>query len=174
MAGPIDMGAEFDDSDLRRMLNRLEKKLGDLRPFFYDEVDRTVTDFFTKQFETKGEHGGARWAPLAPLTLKLRARAGHGRGGAGAILWDLGAMRLDFLNATGTGFRRVTKIEYQRGAINEVAALHQTGWMSQSVFGQPRRRPVRVPARPVVPETLPRSLTDQWTSRLTTWLEALT
>jgi len=164
----------FDDQELQRMLRALGKKLGDLREFFHDELDPTVTEYFREQFASRGAHGGVPWAPLQPLTLKLRARAGHGRGGPDAILWDKGMMRRDFLNATGTGFRRVKKDSYQRGAISEVAALHQRGWTSRSVFGQPRRTAVKVPARPVVVEDLPRPLTEQWGSAMARWLERLT
>jgi len=165
--------ARIDDREFQRLFRAMDRKLKDLREFFHDEIDPTVTDFFEQQFETRGDFGGSPWEPIRPLTQQLRERAGHGRGGSSAILWDTGGMRRDFLNATGTGFRRVERKEYSRGAVSEVAALHQTGWTATTIFGQPRRKPVKVPARPVVPDDMPRTLIDQWCSKMTAWLERL-
>ncbi len=171
MAGPI-LGSGVDDAQFRRLLEDLIRKTGDAREFFYNTVDPSITRFFERQFETSGAEGGETWAPIASLTQKLRSRRGHGHAGGTKPLWDTGQLRRDYVHATGAGFRKVDRREYQRGVVSLVAALQQTGWTSRSVFGQARKTPKKVPARKVVPSPMPRKLVDEWTAGLVRRLES--
>ena len=170
MATPASIGVQIDLSQVEKLLADLGHKVSDLREFFYDVVDPSVTEMMEKQFKTEGAHLGKKWRPIASLTLKLRSRRGHGHGGS-RILWDQGMLRRDWLYATGSGFRSVKPQEYRRGVLSLVAALHQEGWTSRSVFGQPRRKPVRVPARPQIPDEMPKSIVDQWVKSYVGYLE---
>ena len=152
----------------------LGHKTSDWTEFFSFHVDPGVTEAFTKQFETEGEHlTGQRWAPIASLTEQLRARPGHGLAGPRAILRDTDQMRRSLVHATNEGFRRITPQEYHRGILSPVAALHQTGWTTRSIFGRPRRNPpeVKVPARPIVPENIPTSIVEKWLASYVRYLE---
>lgn len=144
-----------------KLITALRVNARDLSPVFHDVVDPSVTDFFEKRFATEGAHGGQRWQKLAPLTVKLRRRAGHGRGG---ILRDTGALWSSFIKGSGPlAVRRVTATEYERGSRVAYAAAHQVGWTSKTVFGRARRGGARkIPARPIVPARLPVPLVRSW------------
>ncbi len=165
-------GGRIDLSQVERLLADLGHKTSDLTEFFTRSVDPNVTEAFTKQFETEGQFlSGKRWAGIAPLTVQLRARPGHGFAGPKAILRDTDQMRRSLVHATNEGFRKIRPQEYERGILSPVAALHQTGWTSRSIFGRPRRRPVKVPARPIVPEEVPKSIVEQWLASYVRYLE---
>jgi len=163
-------GAVIDTREADSLIGSLLRKTSDLREWFWDRLDPLVTDFFEAQFETEGAEGGHRWKPIAPLTRQLRARSGHGLAGSSAVLQDTLGMRRDFEHASGTGFRKVQPKEYRRGVVSEVAALQQEGWTSRSVFGQMRKAPVQVPARPIVPEDFPQSILKTWVRDYTRYL----
>ncbi len=135
---------------------------------FWPIVDKGVTLLFQRRFASEGAWGGRRWARLRPLTLNLRSRRGRGRGG---ILRDTGRLWGSFVKSGGPDSIRVMEPKrYERGSRLRTAALHQRGWQSAVVFGRRRRRPVRVPARPVMPERVPPEVARSWEQALVRWL----
>lgn len=145
----------IDSAAAEEMLEGVSSRMKDLSPVFAGPVDERVTQFLVEQFESEGSAGGTPWAPLTSLTLLLRSR--YGAGGS-RILYEFGRL---FAAATGPeSLRRITATEYSRGVDSPIAGIQQTGWISRSIFGHPRRNPVTVPARPIIPNILPQGFVD--------------
>jgi hypothetical protein len=164
----LQLGVSVDISAVERMLVKLSSKTVDLRPVFHDVINPSVTKFFERQFDTEGAEGGAKWRKLSDLTRRLRTRSGHGRGG---ILRDTNVMWSSFVKGYGPmAIQRIERQEMERGSRDRKAALHQTGWKTSTVFGRKRQKPVRVPARPIVPKTMPAPLVTMWEGALSAFI----
>lgn len=138
-------------------LDALQRRTDDLRPLFAGSIDRSVTKLFERQFASEGAWGGVKWAQHRALTRTLRARPGHGRGG---ILRDTNRLWASFVKSGGPeSVRRITASEYVRGSSVPYARAHQRGFPAV-VFG--RRTGRRVPARPIVPNPVPREVVATW------------
>jgi hypothetical protein len=145
-----------EDEGLAAVLRRA----GNLTPLFAGPIDKSVTLMFERRFASEGAWGGIRWAGHQPLTIRLRARPGHGRGG---ILRDTSRLWASFVKGSGPdAVRRITPSEYERGSAVPYARFHQRGYSLTRVFGIRLRKPRRVPARPVVPERVPREVLATW------------
>jgi len=151
------------------LLDRINRSLTDLTPVLAGPVNKTIDDFFKAQFDTEGSFGGQRWATLAPVTLILRQRRGHGRGG---ILRDTGRLwaSLVKLGLGPDAIKVVTANSLVRGTRVPYAKFHQTGYTAKTFVvvdrrGNPiplyRKRPHRVPARVIVPGRLPTVVSDK-------------
>ena len=162
------MGTTVTLTRARKLLDDVESKARDLRPWFHNHLDPDVTEFLRKQFETKGRWGGIPWAPLSQLTQQLRSRSGHGFGGP---LRDTDGMYRRFTHSGGLGLRVIKQNEYRRGVVDDVAWRHQEGWTSRTIFGVPRATPVQVPARPVIPDPMPDHVVGMWEKSYADWVE---
>lgn len=130
------------------LLRSASKAAKDLRPAFGEINARVVEPFFRRQFDTAGEAGGQRWAPLRPSTRARRLRRGGNRGGLDRPLWDMGELRASLVKTGPRSIRRITRTEYERGTAVPYAAVHQRGTG-------------RIPARPIVPDPLPEDVLRQ-------------
>ena len=137
------------------LLQAKEAKAANLRPA-WEEVDDVVTEFFEKQFQTRGQHGGTKWAPLTTTTVMFKQKFGPAKGGATTILEDTQElMRSLTVRGASHSYRKAGADSYERGTTRKGAIMHQEGFKSTSIFGKPRTRAVNVPARKLVPDQLP-------------------
>ena len=140
---------------LLALLQAKEAKAANLRPA-WEEVDDLVSEFFEKQFATKGQHGGTKWAPLTATTVMFKQKFGPAKGGATAILEDTQELvRSLTVRGASHSYRKATADSYERGTTRKGAIMHQEGFKSTTIFGRPRTRAVNVPARKLVPDQLP-------------------
>ena len=119
-------------------IRRIEKITESLEDFYRGPATRSLKRMFTEIFRGEGQtRQTSKWAPLAPSTLRARARRRKISGSSGfgtKILWDTGRLRNSYINSPivhveGNTMRWGTDVPY--------AKYHETGtrWM---------------PARPVV------------------------
>jgi hypothetical protein len=125
------ISGEFDGAaDHARRLRGLAAQIVDLRPF-WPIVGQMVRGWFGEQFATEGAWGGQAWAPLAPATVAAR-------GSAHPILVETSALK-----RAATAPHLDAGADYAEFTIEDPKAeWHQ--------WGTPR-----MPARPVVPPTIP-------------------
>lgn len=146
--------------DIRQGLNAVERfalKAADLSPYFNGPVDSFVRQFFSRQFASDGRAGGTPWAPLRPATVRMKQQFGPAKDGADAIGRNtLELMRSLTMRSHPRGVLRITPKTYERGTSLERARWMQEGFVQTRIFGNPRKFPRRVPARPLVPDTMPR------------------
>lgn len=166
-----------DLAGARALLTGLSGAVKDLSPVFRGPIDATTTEAFAQQFATRGMRlNGAPWQPLSPTTIMLRTRVvgsasrrrtttrvGQGRGGFTAPLQNTRRLWASLVKSGGPeGVRVITPSSYQRGTRLGYAVGHQTGFMITSMFGRPLKVPRKVPARPLVPTTLPADLVHSY------------
>lgn len=144
-----------------QLLDGIGGRAHDLRPVFRGPIDRSLTSFYTQQFDTAGVAGGFPWAPLKKSTIVARTRASHGgrartgkrgraRAGFSAILRDTSRGWASFVKAGGPeSIRIIGRHQMERGSAVPYMAAHHKAHHNR-------------PARPVVPEPLPRWLTLLW------------
>lgn len=161
------------------LLRRLQLALKNLTPVLAGPVNASVNDLLVEQFKTEGAVGGKKWAPLAPVTVRLRKRRGHGRGG---ILRDTNPLwaSLTKLGLGPDAVKRVTNSTLERGTTVPYARWHQTGYMSKTfvildALGEPiplfRPIPKKIPARPPVPDPVPRKYITIWEELIVKFVE---
>lgn len=127
------------DLDLRglieneRALKAIAVGLRDLRGL-WPRIVPLFIGFERQQFETEGAAGGSPWAPLSAAYAAEKARTHPGR----SILIRGGALR----GAASRPSRQVTPTTMTLTIDDEKAPYHQTGT-------------TRMPARPLVPGTMP-------------------
>lgn len=150
----------------------------DLSPVLAGPINKSVDTLFTRQFDSEGQYGGTRWAPRAPVTQLLLRRPGHGRGGIGR---DTNRMWAS-LTKGGSGpeaIRVVTPTSLERGTTVPYARWFAAGYVSKTFVavgadGQPvplyRRRPKRIPARPLVPNPIPDVIVRVWQRLIETFI----
>jgi phage virion morphogenesis protein len=76
---------KIDDRELQRTLHRLARRVSDLTPFFL-EAEGILAESVDANFEAEGR---PKWRPLAPSTIKQRAKRGHSPGPILAVRGDL-------------------------------------------------------------------------------------
>jgi phage gpG-like protein len=157
---------------LREVMNRTE----DLSPVFAGPINKSVNDMFIRVFQSEGSaYGGKRWAPHAPVTKLLRKRRGHGRGG---VLRDTNRLwaSLTKLGLGPDAVKLVGKQSLTRGTLVTYAEPHQTGYTSRTFVvvdkaGNPvplyRKTPVKIPARPFIPDPMPKQMIVAWEKMIT-------
>ena len=118
---PLEIHA--DDTELRRGLQRLEAKLGDLTPFFRD-MGEALLNSTRERFRSQSAPDGTAWAALSP---DYRA---HKQKNAALILTLNGYLR-------GTLSYKAEKDRLRLGTPLIYGAAHQ--------FGRPKQN---IPARP--------------------------
>lgn len=124
---------DVDSDDARRRLRQLGLFLSDLRPF-WPRVVPIFIGWMRSQFETEGAWAGHRWAPLSPAYAAYKAQRYPGR----SILIAEGDLR----QAASRPERKATPTELVLTIRDPKIGYHQTGT-------------ARMPARPVVPASLP-------------------
>lgn len=160
----IETKLSIDLSKLSGISDRAEN----LTPVWLDEVQPLVTDFIQRQFATEGAYGGKKWAPLAPATVALRQRPGHGRGGIGRDTNRLWAslVKSGGSSASVGGLLVIGPQTYERGSSLPYAQWFAGGYTSKTrpvYTGQKwiflrRAEPKKIPARPIFPDPLPAEL----------------
>lgn len=172
MTAELRLSTTIDLSKALTLVQAEQVLAADLTRVFQGPIDALLTRFFEKQFETEGQAGGAPWPPISPLTSKLRKRAGHGHEGPTAVLRDTNVLWGSYVKAGGPDSIRVIEPQfYSRGSAVPYAAAHQQTRLVATLFGRPLREPKTVPAREVVPETLPQDVMDGITSAVIQHLE---
>ena len=174
-SAPLTMsGAAYVTGDGLQVLNDIADRIADPRVFFGTTLRSAVSDFFEKQFDTQGSHGGERWAPNRPLTQALKRRPGHGLGGPGKVLVDTDTLRRAYVNAGAAHSHEVVEVDrYERGVTDlAYAAIHAEGFVSRTIFGRKRKRPVRIPRRSAVPQQMPQWLVNTWGAQLAEYIGA--
>jgi len=144
-----------DDGELRKLLNRLQRKLGDMSPIM-DEIGATVADNVRLGFNDGRDPWGHSWAPLSPVTIYRRRKK------SSRPLRDTGRLMNSITHKAGRDYAVVgTNVEY--------AGTHQFG-VRKGQFGKTRRgAPIpwgRIPARPFLPlrdgvAAIPREWSDE-------------
>jgi len=144
--------------DIREALQRfdvLQRSLRDFRPAFV-VIDKHVTTVFARQFASLGAFGGTLWAALRPSTIRARASVGRGRGG---ILRDTNRLWASLVKGRGPeSVRVIGKDDYRRGTAVPYAQYHQSGTAS-------------MPQRQVIPDPMPRAVTQVWAKILARYIE---
>lgn len=192
--------ARIESAEVEKAIGEIVDRAADFRPVFRGPIDALSTEILRQQFESRGAAlTGARWAPLSPTTIALRTRrvrvnstsgraskrgdawastnrVGQARFGFAEPLRNTGRLFASFVKPGGPeGVRVIEPLEYVRGSRVRYAALHQTGFMISRIFGRPLRAPVRVPARPILPDRLPDAVTNRYEQALLAyWLEGRT
>lgn len=149
-----------------------------LKPVLGTTINASIDQLFDQQFDSEGAYLGSRWAPLAPVTVKLRQRRGHGRGGIlrdtnrlWASLTKLGQGPDALIILTDTSIERGTKVPY--------AQWQQTGFLSKTFVvvdkngnAVPLRRktPKQIPARPIVTENIPADVLSGWQTAIANFI----
>lgn len=164
MSAPINVGVVMEMTHVTRLLSQTEHAAKDLTPVFQGPIDASVTEFYKRQFETEGAHGGQKWENLSPLTVTLKGRNGRGRAGPETIGRDTNRLWASLTKSGGPmSLRHFGPKEYVRGTRVRHAQWFHEGYDSTSIFGRTRKGGTRkVPARPIVPETMPQPIIRAW------------
>jgi len=172
------MSVQINTAGARSVLLNVQRGLQDLSLVFAGPINKSVDTVFRRQFDSQGGFGGTPWRPLHPVTLRLRQRPGHGRGG---ILRDTNRTWAS-LTKSGLGpdaIKVVTPTSLERGTTVPHAGYHHTGFKSKYFVvvdknGLPvpikRARPKTIPARPLVPDPMPAEVVSTWEKILVNWL----
>lgn len=146
----MDFAVHVDVGGALTALDDVAGRGADLTPVWVGPVDQALRAMEAEVWATEGASIQAPWAPLAPLTLALKARA-H-RAGMGPLKFSQALYRSLTVRSSPDGVREATPTAYTFGSRDPKAARHQTGWLATTIFGRARRQPVEVPARQVIPE----------------------
>ena len=130
---PVNIDIEYNDSAVRRTLDRLMRAATDLSPAMR-EIAEHLVDSAAESFEQSSAPDGTPWAPLKPSTKKDRQRRGYR---AGPILERSGDLITSIISdSDATSAVAGTNLEY--------AARHQLGFEGPDSLG----RDIDTPARP--------------------------
>lgn len=151
-------------------LSAAAKAAVNLKPVLGGPINASIDELMRQQFDSEGAAMGTRWAPLAPVTLKLRERRGHGRGG---ILRDTNRLwaSLTKLGLGPDALLVVTDASIERGTKLPYAQWQQTGYLSKTFVvldkagnAIPLKRKTfkQIPARPIITEDIPPEFLADW------------
>lgn len=160
MAG-VRVGVTVTVTDADQVVGGAVKRAANLAPVFRGAIDKSVSAYFRRLFDTEGAEAGKRWAPHRPLTVKLRRRPGHGRGGIGR---DTNELWGSLVKVGPRSVRVIGRTKYERGTTVRYAEAFHTGVSprKQRVFGRRPRLPLGIPARTLVPDPMPAKWVDEW------------
>lgn len=166
----VRVGLNLDLAPAVAMTDAVAARIRDWTPVLRGPVHRSVSRFFLRQFETEGAEGGTRWAPHRPLTVRLRRRPGHGRGGIGR---DTNRLWASLVKVGPESVLVTGPTEYERGTTVAHAAPFHAGVSPgrQRVFGRAPLVPLGIPARTLVPDPFPRTYVDGWAAALARYIE---
>jgi len=122
---PITVSIKYDDKEIKRYFNKVEKGLRDFKEPLGDSADELIKEFYgDKVFETEGAAVGKKWSPLKARTLQARAR-GYGHYAkspitTGRVMIWTGALKKGF-KKTVSSFKAVieNKVKYFKYANNK-------------------------------------------------------
>lgn len=137
----------------------VQARADNLTPVWEGPVDRILRSMFALVFETRGQFIGKPWAPLSPVTEKIKAKMG--RLGFGPLrLFDRLYRSLTVRSATDQ-VKEVTPASMTFGTSVPYAHLHQDGWNMKSFMGRPVAPRFILP-RKIAPEgELPPTISGQ-------------
>lgn len=157
----IDPGVRISVSAFatKEMLRRVQKAAKDLTPVLEGPITNDVHRMFAMIWQTRGAYIGRTWAPLAPSTLRAKARVNRSAMGPLRkynLLWASLTKR-----SNPGGFRLVTPHSLTIGTGVFYGAFHQLGTK-------------HMPARPIVPsdDEVPEKHRQKWESLIAQYLEA--
>lgn len=139
------------DDEFEKKLAELQVYLRDLRPFWPLLVPLFI-GWMGAQFATEGGWGGQAWAPLSPAYAAYKSRVYPGR----SILIREGGLR----RAASEPRRTVTPRTLTLTIDDPVAGYHQDGTD-------------KMPARPLIPQSLPPSATREVEAAATEYVTTL-
>lgn len=150
----------INDAVGQKKFARLNHLFANPMPVLQNPVRALVKDAMRQQFESEGEWGGDPWQELADSTMAERGRLGFAP--AHPILERTGILFDAFQGkmSGGTGGKiTVSKNEFTLQVVNlPQAQAHQRGF------------PPHLPARPIIPEPMPRSFIDSLRSILSGYI----
>lgn len=181
MTAPVQITVDVESALAR--LRVLADATQDLKPVFAGPINQSLDDVFKKQFNTQGAAYGTKWRSLAPVTVALRRRRGHGRGG---ILRDTNRLWASFtkLGIGPDAYKDVGSHHIERGTTLPYGKYHQTGYTAKTfvVIGGKgrnihpialrRKTPKAIPARPIIPDPMPKKITDEWAQMIADFVTA--
>lgn len=188
IAAPLQVGTAINLDEVTRALAELQLATRDLRPAFH-RIDQDATALLREQFTSRGQRLlGHRWPDLSPLTVTLRVtkRMASKRARARALaapnadqpLRDTGGLWASYTKPGAPyAVRIIDQLLYERGTTYTVdgvpvAQLQHEGFTLARIFGHPfKGGPRHVPARPVIPETLPAPVLRTWEGYLVQYIE---
>lgn len=167
----IQVGTTITLGEVDKLLSNLALKVHDLRPVFRAKIDPEVTQLLREQFDSRGARLGTPWKPLSPRTIKARTRVvrrkggvattskvGRARAGFATPLRDTNRLWASFTKGAGPEALRVFGLlEYRRGSRVPYAAAHNAGAPG-------------VPARPIIPKSMPAPVLAAWEGYLVAYL----
>lgn len=175
--GPMFVGARIVADELDALIKGLQAKIGDLRPA-YALIDRDVTERLRAQFATRGAALGTPWAPLSPNTIRARTRVmkatrkkgkrsvnkpGRARAGFATPLQDTRRLWASYVKGAGPeSYRVIDRMRYARGSAVPYADAHQRPREITQAWGRPLKSAITIPARQVVPDTMPAPVLAAW------------
>lgn len=131
--------SSFGERQIDRRLLRLEERVIDPRPI-YRFMMSTFYEWEKELFQTEGESGRQRWAPLKDATVKRKLKKGKRL----SILQENGTLMRSLTTPSAKGsFMRVTRHGLEAGTTLPYGAIHYHGSPKTNL---PRRRPVQMTA----------------------------
>lgn len=175
MASPVLMGAVMRLETVEGLIKQINAKASDLRPVFRGPIATDMASQMRQQFDTRGAHLGTPWPPLSFTTIRLRtkttgpksarrstSRAGRARAGFATPMQD--TRRLFFTltrRSDPEGIRVYQPLQMFWGTrLPYAEPHHRPGGFTTQVFG--KGKVVTVPARPVIPESMPATIQAVW------------
>lgn len=179
---PLRVGAVVHMEEVEKLLSDLALKVHDLRPAFR-RIDSNLTALLREQFDTRGKRLGTPWKPISPVTVAIRTnrrmaskaarRKAIAAKGAGTVLRDTNRLWASYTKPQGPdALRVIDRLRYERGTLVPYARHHQVDQKQTRVFGKPRKQPVTVPARPVIPSDMPAPVLKTWEGYLVQYITA--
>lgn len=155
------------------LMKALTGRTRNLSIVFRSRVGPSIARNLRKQFESRGGHLGTPWAPLTHTTIRMRTRtvgkssarrstskAGRAKAGFATPMRDTDRLYRSLTAlADPEGIREYGTMTMEWGTRLEYALPQAKGFRTQ-VFGRGRLR--EVPARPVIPDRFPVSITKTW------------
>lgn len=167
--------------DVQKVLKQVGEATADLRPVFRGRVAPDLSSHLRQQYDSRGAHLGTLWAPLSPVTIRLRTRtapatggkgvrtvnrAGRAKAGFATPMRDTDRSRRSLVNLTDPeGIRVYNRLDMAWGSrLAYLAPHHEPGGFQTRVFG---KGPLRhVPAREVIPAEWPAPILTAWSGWL--------
>lgn len=172
--GRVSLTATLDAREAIALINAMERSVVDLRPVWHRVVGPDFSKLMRERFDTNGRRGsatGAKWRSLSPVTVALRRRNGHGRYGPNAILRDTGRLYRSLVNPVGPDAIRINEpLSFTWGTSVPYAKYHETGFPNRNVFRSIKRVETQTPARPPLPERIPRDLRARWARNIANYV----
>jgi hypothetical protein len=195
-AGADGLGVVVHTDEVEKLFQKLMPLVEDMRPVFLGRIRPSIARHLLAQFETRGTHLGTPWPALSPVTIALRTRrvlvneagriskkgkyrattskVGRAKAGFSTPMQDTRELYTSLTRLVDPlGIRVVKPLEMAWGTRSAHAAPHHTpGGFATRLFGKGPTR--HVPARPVIPQTWPAPIVQEWASDMLAYLKEST